>query len=214
MPVRYDMGPACIEAPDREAVAVTHFLDSLPFDWTDPGAQELRDLLAGTFFRVDQVVLILQQAGIAPAAIALERPVYQVWHSVIEQARNEDRLRQLLAEAAQLGGEAVALRLKELTAVEPVVSVRTAGRSRSECTTSSCASQTTGSSSTGRTPRKGSSGSPVFDERWEVVSGAVLSGPRLDGGPSPRRSLRARRVTRSWRETDSWRAITLPNGSN
>ena len=66
---------------------MTHFLDSLPFDWTNPGAQELRDLLAGEFFRVDQVVFILQQAGIAPAAIALERPVHQVWHSAIERAR-------------------------------------------------------------------------------------------------------------------------------
>src|SRR2546429_219674 len=75
---------------------LTSYLDSLPFNWADPAVRELRDFLASTYYRVDQLVPILQQSGVSPAAVALDRPMFQVWHGVIEVARNRNRLRILL----------------------------------------------------------------------------------------------------------------------
>jgi V8-like Glu-specific endopeptidase len=105
---------------------MTHFLDKLPFDWTDPASPELRDFLASIYYRVDQVVPLLQQAGIPPAAIALEQPMFQVWHDILERARNRDRLRALLDEVTTNSDAAVAQRLQELTRSKPVLAAQPA----------------------------------------------------------------------------------------
>lgn len=97
-----------------------HLLDTLPFDWTRPEARELRDYLANTFFREDQVIEFAMQAGVGPGTVAWSQPMQSVWHSLITKARNQSRLRELLDQVAA-SGEAVAARLTELTAGNPVV---------------------------------------------------------------------------------------------
>jgi V8-like Glu-specific endopeptidase len=97
-----------------------HFLDTLPFDWTRPEARELRDYLAGTYFREGPVIEFATQAGVRPATIAWSQPMQSVWHDLITKARNQNRLLELLDQVAA-SGEAVAGRLRELTAQIPVV---------------------------------------------------------------------------------------------
>lgn len=97
-----------------------HFLDALPFDWSRPESRELRDFLASTYFRVGPVVEFAAQAGVKPAAIAWDRPMHSVWHDLITKARNQNRLSALLEQVAE-SDEAVAHRLRELKAPDPVV---------------------------------------------------------------------------------------------
>ena len=104
----------------------SYFLDTLPFDWTRPEARELRDFLAATFFREGPVIGFAQQAGISPAAVAWSQPMQSVWHELITKARNQGRLRELLDQVAA-SGEAVAARLRELTADTPLVEAPAAG---------------------------------------------------------------------------------------
>jgi V8-like Glu-specific endopeptidase len=101
---------------------MTHFLDTLPFDWSQPAARELRDFLASAYFRAPPVIELVQQAGIKPAAIGWDQPMQQVWHDVIQQARNEDHLRKLLQQIMDSGDAAVSLRLREFLDDAPVVS--------------------------------------------------------------------------------------------
>jgi V8-like Glu-specific endopeptidase len=100
---------------------MTHFLDTLPFDWSQPAARELRDFLASTYFRVPPVIELVQQAGIKVAAIGWDQPMQLVWHDVIQQARNEDRLRKLLQQIMESGDTAVSVRLREFLDAAPVV---------------------------------------------------------------------------------------------
>ncbi|WP_319688172.1 trypsin-like peptidase domain-containing protein [Streptomyces sp. ME19-01-6] len=101
-------------------VRLPHFLDALPFDWSRPESRELHDLLAGIHFREGPVVEFAVRAGVKPATIAWDRPMHSVWHDLITKARNQNRLRALLEQVAE-SDEAVALRLRELMAAEPVV---------------------------------------------------------------------------------------------
>ncbi|MFE5659236.1 trypsin-like peptidase domain-containing protein [Streptomyces sp. NPDC056517] len=98
-----------------------HFLDTLPFNWTSPAARELRDYLSNTYFREDSVVGFAAQAGIPPGTIGWGRPMVLVWHDLIEKARNQDKLRALLAQIESGADTAVAIRLRELTQSTPVV---------------------------------------------------------------------------------------------
>ncbi|GGY42292.1 trypsin-like peptidase domain-containing protein [Streptomyces tanashiensis] len=104
---------------------MTHFLDTLPFDWTRPAARELRDYLSDTYFREDSVIILVTQAGIPPGTIGWGRPMSLVWHDLIETARKQDRLRALLAQISAGADSAVAIRLQELIQAEPVVEAPT-----------------------------------------------------------------------------------------
>jgi V8-like Glu-specific endopeptidase len=109
-----------LAANSRTAVRMPHFLDTIPFDWSRPEARDMRDYLATTYFRAEPVIRFAVEAGVRPAAIAWSQPMQSVWHDLITQARNENRLRDLLTRVAA-GDEAVGLRLAELMAAEPVV---------------------------------------------------------------------------------------------
>ncbi|MFF7440204.1 trypsin-like peptidase domain-containing protein [Streptomyces sp. NPDC008122] len=100
---------------------MSDFLDRLPFDWTEPAAQELCDLLSETYWKIDSVAALAQQAGIPRARINWGQPTHLVWHDLIESARNQDLLRQLLARIEAGADAAVAVRLRELTHGPPVV---------------------------------------------------------------------------------------------
>ncbi|MGO4757402.1 trypsin-like peptidase domain-containing protein, partial [Streptomyces sp. 2MCAF27] len=85
-----------------------------------PESRELHDFLAGIHFREGPVVEFAVRAGVKPATVAWDRPMHSVWHDLITKARNQNRLRALLEQVAE-NDEAVALRLGELMAAEPVV---------------------------------------------------------------------------------------------
>jgi V8-like Glu-specific endopeptidase len=99
---------------------MTHFLDVTPFPWTHPAARELRDYLASVYFRQPPVIQFAQDAGIPPQNLALTEPMQTVWHELITKASNQRRVRELLA-AVAASDEAVAQRLQEFAAAEPVV---------------------------------------------------------------------------------------------
>ncbi|MFJ9900493.1 trypsin-like peptidase domain-containing protein [Streptomyces sp. NPDC091280] len=98
-----------------------HYLDSLPFDWSQPAARELRDFLADTYYREEPVIPIAQQAGIRLADIGWGRPMSLVWHELLEKARNQDRLHALLGHIESSADTAVGLRLQELVQAAPVL---------------------------------------------------------------------------------------------
>jgi V8-like Glu-specific endopeptidase len=100
---------------------VPHYLDSLPFDWSQPAARELSDFLADTYYREEPVIPMAQQAGVRLASIGWGRPMSLVWHDLLEKARNQDRLRALLGQIEASADTAVALRLQELVQTAPVL---------------------------------------------------------------------------------------------
>lgn len=99
---------------------MTHFLDALPFDWTRPESRELRDVLATTYYREPAVVQLAQDAGISPASLSLGQPMAQVWHDLLEEARNQDKLRALVESVVAGPDPVVAARVAQLVAQEPV----------------------------------------------------------------------------------------------
>ncbi|MGH8827479.1 MAG: trypsin-like peptidase domain-containing protein [Jiangellaceae bacterium] len=105
---------------------MTHFLDTLPFDWTRPESRELRDLLANTYYKEAPVVELAQQAGISPATVAWNQPMTLVWHDLLEEARNQDKLRTLVQQLAA-GPTAVAGRVAELVSAQPVIEAPKSG---------------------------------------------------------------------------------------
>lgn len=105
----------------RGVGVVTHFVDALPFDWTRAESRELRDVLANAYYREPAVVQLAQQADISPASLALGQPMVRVWHDLLEEARNQDKLRTLLQQVLAGPDAAVAGRVAELLADEPPV---------------------------------------------------------------------------------------------
>jgi V8-like Glu-specific endopeptidase len=97
-----------------------HFLDQLPLDWKDPALQELRDLLARTFWDKRTAVALAQQAGINLAAIYLDQPAAGLWRDFLDQARLAGRQRDLVA-AAAAAAPALGPRFGELLAARPAV---------------------------------------------------------------------------------------------
>ncbi|WP_328785416.1 serine protease [Streptomyces canus] len=99
----------------------THFVDRLPFDWSLPESQELRDLLAQSYFQPGPVIAMAGQAGIHLAAVNWQGPMTLVWHDLITTARRQDKLRDLLDQVEAGPDQAVALRLRELLLPRPVL---------------------------------------------------------------------------------------------
>ncbi|MFI0968253.1 trypsin-like peptidase domain-containing protein [Streptomyces sp. NPDC021080] len=107
----------------NKVTPMTHFLDSLPFDWSDPGARELQGLLASFYDEPAAVKAMARQAGIATQYVPWQQPVYGVWFDLITVARNQGMLRALLAQILAGPDRAVAERLKELIGDRPVLEV-------------------------------------------------------------------------------------------
>lgn len=110
-----------VQAPFDKVTTMTHFLDSLPFDWSDPGARELRDLLASFYDDPAAVKAMAREAGVATQHVPWQQPIYGVWFDLIAVARNQGKLRALLARIQDGPDLAVTERLKELTEGRPVL---------------------------------------------------------------------------------------------
>jgi trypsin-like peptidase/effector-associated domain 1 (EAD1)-containing protein len=100
---------------------MTHFVDSLPFSWEAPGAQELLELLVSVYDEQAPVKAMARQAGVVTGRVNWAQPMQGAWFELITAARNQDRLRALLEQVASGPDRAVADRVAELLAAEPVV---------------------------------------------------------------------------------------------
>ena len=94
---------------------MTHFLDTLPLDLSNPALQQLRDTLAEAYFRDKQVEDLVRAAGISPATVDWDGPMLLVWDNVLTTARNQDKLRALIDAVRDGRDQAVAGRVAELT---------------------------------------------------------------------------------------------------
>ncbi|MFD9551711.1 trypsin-like peptidase domain-containing protein [Nocardia salmonicida] len=99
---------------------MTDLLDTLPFDWTRPEAQELLDILARSYYRDPEVERLVLQVGMSPADLNWSQPMVGVWHDLLSQARNQNRLRDLV-DAATRDRPAIAGRIGELVRPAPIV---------------------------------------------------------------------------------------------
>ncbi|MFJ8463523.1 trypsin-like peptidase domain-containing protein [Streptomyces swartbergensis] len=100
---------------------MTHFLDSLPFDWSAAGARELRDLLASSYDEPADAKAMARQAGIATEYVKWDQTSSAVWFDLITVARKQNKLRPLLVRIEEGPDAAVAARVRELIADHPVV---------------------------------------------------------------------------------------------
>jgi len=98
---------------------VTHFLDTLPFDFSQRPAQELVEFLSETYYLQPEAVALVKAAGVKPASIAFGGPMRLVWSDILEKARNQDRLRTLLQVIIDQDDVAVAARVREWLDEEP-----------------------------------------------------------------------------------------------
>ncbi|MFJ5776397.1 trypsin-like peptidase domain-containing protein [Streptomyces sp. NPDC093094] len=104
-------------------------MDTVPFEWSAPGALELRDLLASAYNRSARAEQLARQAGVDTGWVDLERPMMSVWFDLITVASNQKRLRALLEAVTSGPDQAVADRVRELLDAQPVVEAsRPSGR--------------------------------------------------------------------------------------
>jgi V8-like Glu-specific endopeptidase len=99
---------------------MTHFMDKLPYDFSDPAGRELWNLLADNYFSRPPVIDLVRQANISPADIEWDQSMRWVWAQILEVARKQNKLRPLIGVVSGSVDEAVAERLKELLAAEPI----------------------------------------------------------------------------------------------
>lgn len=97
------------------------FLDAFPVDWTDLRVCDLHGALATSIYRQSDIIEIVQATGLSPGDLNLERPARGVWRDALEHAAGQQRLRELVEQAA-VRLPAVRARVDELLAAEPVVS--------------------------------------------------------------------------------------------
>lgn len=76
---------------------MTHVLDALPLDFTDPKVQQLETALIQTFPTAGDLRMVLRKSGISEAYVNLLQPTAAAWQEVLDVARKQDRLRVLVA---------------------------------------------------------------------------------------------------------------------
>ncbi|MFE2280619.1 trypsin-like peptidase domain-containing protein [Streptomyces sp. NPDC059454] len=100
---------------------MTHFLDTLPFDFSKQSAQEMLDFLSETYNLEAPVRSMVQAAGIKMSAIHFGQSMNLVWADIIQKSRNQNRLRTLLQVIRDREDAAVAAKIDEWLGPEPPV---------------------------------------------------------------------------------------------
>jgi V8-like Glu-specific endopeptidase len=98
-----------------------HFLDQVPLRFSDPAVKELRLLLSGTFFRSAQVIPLIREAGASPAYVSWDLPMYLAWDEVLDTLQRQGKLQVLLQNLIDGPDVALAERLRELVADQPII---------------------------------------------------------------------------------------------
>lgn len=100
---------------------MTHFLDTLPLDFSRPETRELVRYLAETFFLESRVITIVVSAGVSPATITWGQPSRDLWRDVLHNARNQGRLRALLEQLSTGTDTSVGEHLARFLNAQPVI---------------------------------------------------------------------------------------------
>src|SRR5262249_30279818 len=66
-------------APSPPRERRRHFLDEIPFDFSRPESQALWALLEENIYRVDDVIALLDKAGVSKARLRLEVAPHTLW---------------------------------------------------------------------------------------------------------------------------------------
>ena len=99
---------------------MTHFLDTLPLDFSRPELQEMRNFLADAYYQESMVVPFVRDAGIPLAKLTFGVPMFDFWNQLLDVARRQDKLRSLLQHIADSADVAVGARLREWLANDPI----------------------------------------------------------------------------------------------
>jgi V8-like Glu-specific endopeptidase len=100
---------------------MTTFLDKPPpFDFADPAARDLWNLLASNYLSKQPVQDMLVTAGVDRAEIDWDQAMRWVWHDILALTHRQAKLRLLLQQIGDAGDAAVASRIAELIAASPV----------------------------------------------------------------------------------------------
>ena len=92
------------------------------FPWPRPEVQELHRLLSDLYFRENEVIDLVQKAGMPPGSIPWSGSMQESWHRVLEEAYNRGRFRPLMETVLADGAKAAFhARLEELLGPRPVV---------------------------------------------------------------------------------------------
>ncbi len=100
---------------------MTHFLDTLPFDFSQQPAQEMLDFLAETYDLEPSVRDIARAAGLKMSAITFGQSMRLVWADIIQKSRNQNKLRTLLQVIRDREDAATAAKIDEWLGPEPPV---------------------------------------------------------------------------------------------
>lgn len=95
-------------------------LTAFPVRWTVPEVRQTLALLTETIYRDEDIVKIVQEAGLPIGKVRLEARSELTWRSVFEVAAGQGRVPQLLDSVAD-AQPSIRLRLEELRADEPVL---------------------------------------------------------------------------------------------
>jgi endonuclease G len=98
----------------------SHFLDQIPLDFSDPAAKELRRLLSGNYSRSTVVIKLMREAGAAPEYVNWDQSMILAWDEALDTLQRQGKLRTLLENLINGPDAALAARLRELVADQPV----------------------------------------------------------------------------------------------
>lgn len=99
----------------------SHYLDEVPLDFSNPAAGELRRLLSDNYFRSAEVITLMRDAGASPKFVNWDLPMALAWDEVLDTLQRQGKLRVLLRNLIDGPDAALAERLRELTAEQPVI---------------------------------------------------------------------------------------------
>lgn len=101
---------------------MTSFLDKPPpYDFADPAARDLWDLLASNYLSKPPVQAMVVAVGVNPAEIDWDQAMKWVWADILRLTHQQARLRLLLEQISDSGDAAVASRIAELITSAPVM---------------------------------------------------------------------------------------------
>jgi len=97
-----------------------HYLDQIPLDFSNPAVRDLHAVLSDNYFRSNEVIALVRQINVRPALINWDQPMSLVWDDVLSTLQRQAKLRDLLQYIIDGPDVALATRLRELTASQPV----------------------------------------------------------------------------------------------
>src|SRR5262245_38354073 len=83
-------------AAHLEEQSMASILDTAPYPWEVPAAQELQLALARLYPNAPAAVAMMQRIGIQEWEVALDRPAIRIWHDILERAAGAVETRSLV----------------------------------------------------------------------------------------------------------------------